>query len=580
MKSVLDAPPILSKPGVMKTAQRSLRLKRFASRSTLQIVVVFLLLFLIAWLLQYYGPTWNNEINVEPDDPAHYVTALMLHDYLRDGLPVGPMRFAEVFYAHYPKVAMGHWPPLFYVVQAAWMLLFGPSIRSDLFLMLLFSVSLATTVYILVRRVLRSEVSAFAAALLLLGMPVMQLYGGTVLADVPVALFAFWAVLFWARFLDTGRIRSVVGFSSMTAVAILTKGNGFALLLVPLLTLFFNRRWDYLKNVRFRLAWLPIPFSMLWSLFTMDLVEQTMLYRPGVSYSAIAIPFYLSNTFAACGACLSLLAVVGGLKVIFDCWRRKTSGLWVSIVALAIAVIALHSIVPIGFEMRYLLMLLPCMVLLAVQGVVTFASTLPFTRFPLARRVDALMLVVVLVFALTTFAIPPKRPSGFAEAASFLTSRPEFAKSVILVSSEGNGEGPFIARVAEFDHQRPNHIVLRASHTFADSSWNSQNYRLLMDSPNEIENYLLSVPIGVIVVDRTALTSPNLHQRLLLQAIHEHPETWKLVAVFPTDPAKRMGEGIEVYRNLGDAYPQHPVVIRAAGTLRRQIVIDPERRPW
>ena len=148
------------------------------------------------------------------------------------------------------------------------------------------------------------------------------------------------------------------------------------------------------------------------------------------------------------------------------------------------------------------------------------------------------------------------------------------------MSSEGNGEGPFIARVAELDHSRPNHIVLRASHAFADSSWNGQNYQLLMHSPAEVENYLRSVPVGAIVIDRLSSGTPNSHQRLLLQAITAHPEIWKLVAVFPSNAPQRMGMGIQIYRMAGNAWPRNPIVIRPAGTLKRQIVIDPERRPW
>ena len=34
------------------------------------------------------------------------------------------MAFAENYYLHYPEVAMGHWPPGFYLLQAVWTLLF------------------------------------------------------------------------------------------------------------------------------------------------------------------------------------------------------------------------------------------------------------------------------------------------------------------------------------------------------------------------------------------------------------------------------------------------------------------------
>jgi hypothetical protein len=554
--------------------------RSFLSRAILRKAAVFLLLFFVGGLLQYLGPTWNNEINVEPDDPAHYVTALMLHDYIRDGLPVSPMRFAEVFYAHYPKVAIGHWPPVFYIIQAGWMLIFGTSIRSDLILMMVLSALLGTTVYVVARRELRSEASAISAAFLLLAIPVMQLYSGTILADLPVTLFSLWAVLCWANYLESGRLKSAIAFSCLAATAILTKGNGFAVLLVPCLTIIFTRRFDLLKNGRLWLASLPILFSLSWSFLTRDLIAQTMLYTTGTAYFNAALRYYTKETIVVCGFCICIFVFIGAVKVIFDIWTRKASSLWISVLSLIVAVVLFYSIVPTGFEQRYLLMLLPPIALLMAKGAITVASELSFVPLTLARRIDLVMAIIVIAFGLTTFSLPAKRPGGFAEAAAFLTSQPEYAKSVVLISSKGNGEGPFIARVAEFDHPRPNHIVLRASHAFADSSWNGQNYQLLMHSPDEVENYLLSVPVGVIVIDQVNPGTANSHQHLLVQAIAAHPEKWKLAAVFPSNPAQRAGKGIEVYRMVGNPVPRHPVVIRAAGTLRRQIVIDPERRPW
>jgi hypothetical protein len=42
----------------------------------------------------------------------------MVHDYVLDFPWPNPLRFAQAFYDYYPKVAFGHWPPFFYVVEA------------------------------------------------------------------------------------------------------------------------------------------------------------------------------------------------------------------------------------------------------------------------------------------------------------------------------------------------------------------------------------------------------------------------------------------------------------------------------
>src|SRR5262249_21615267 len=89
----------------------------------------------IAIALQYGSGTHLDDFSAYNDEPSHYVTALMVRDYFAAGLPRGPMQFAENFYIHYPKMAMGHWPPAAYSLFAIWMLVFGAGRTSALLLM-------------------------------------------------------------------------------------------------------------------------------------------------------------------------------------------------------------------------------------------------------------------------------------------------------------------------------------------------------------------------------------------------------------------------------------------------------------
>jgi hypothetical protein len=66
------------------------------------------------------------------DEPAHVVSSLLVHDYLTQGLGQNPLNFARSYYAHFPKVAIGRWPPLFHGTEALWMLVFGRSKRAML----------------------------------------------------------------------------------------------------------------------------------------------------------------------------------------------------------------------------------------------------------------------------------------------------------------------------------------------------------------------------------------------------------------------------------------------------------------
>ena len=181
-------------------------------------------------------------------------------------------------------------------------------------------------------------------------------------------------------------------------------------------------------------------------------------------------------------------------------------------------------------------------------------------------------------FRMLRICVTGETTTGFAQAAAFLNNHRKFARPAILVSSEGDGEGPFIARMAELDHMRLDHVVLRASHVLADSDWNGGDYKLLMHSSAEIADYLSQVPIGAVVIDRTSRKLPNLHQPLLEQAIASHPEQWTLAGVFPAHATER--NGIAVYWGNHNAIPQHPILLKAAGTFQRAITIDLSRPPW
>jgi len=549
-----------------------------AKAQTGRVVVVFLLLFLLSWLFQYYGHSWNGENNSESDAPAHYVSWLMVHDYIRLGFPVSPVKFAEVFYAHYPKVAIGHWPPMFYLLQAAWMSLFGDSLHSDLTLMAFVTALLAMTLYVVARREFESEAAAIFCAVLMLSIPIVQWCEDSIMADTPVALFSFWAALCWARYLDSGRIRWAAGFSSLALLGILTKGNGYAVVLAPPITILLTRRFDLLKNIRLWLAGAPIALSLLWVFFTWRLVGPTMQFQLGVAFFMKALLAYTAYLSTAAGVHVFLFALIGATTLIPEPRTPTLGGFWLAILALSIAEILFHSITPAGIEPRFVVVMIPCILVFMWRGVVQTTAWLSFVPLPFSGRIPALAALIAILFAYGVFALPAKQPTGFAQAAAFLTNHRKFTRPAVLVSSEGDGEGPFIARMAELDHVRLDHVVLRASHVLADSDWNGRNYKLLVHSAAEIADYLSQVPIGAVVIDRTSRKLPNLHQALLEQAIASHPEQWKLAGVFPADAIEH--QGISVYWRNRDAIPQRPILLNVAGTLRRTIMIDLSRPPW
>lgn len=92
---------------------------RARSYRPLEAAAVAAVAFGLTVLLQARGGAFRSEFSAHPDESAHYVTGLMVREYVAAGAPQPPVQFAQDYYVHYPKVAIGHWPPVFYVLQAA-----------------------------------------------------------------------------------------------------------------------------------------------------------------------------------------------------------------------------------------------------------------------------------------------------------------------------------------------------------------------------------------------------------------------------------------------------------------------------
>lgn len=110
----------------------------FASRRGRRVEIgalSFLAFLAVALGLQWHDGAFLGEFGAHPDEAAHYVTGLMFHDYTAVMHFGSPMRFAENYYLHYPKVAIGHWPPVFYLIQGIWTIPFSTSRVSVMVLM-------------------------------------------------------------------------------------------------------------------------------------------------------------------------------------------------------------------------------------------------------------------------------------------------------------------------------------------------------------------------------------------------------------------------------------------------------------
>jgi hypothetical protein len=517
-------------------------------------VAVFGILFAISAWLATSGGVFRSELTRESDEPAHYVTALMVRDYISQGIPTNPLAFAKNYYLHYPKVSFGHWPPMFYVLQAGWMLVFGVSRTSVLCLMLVTTAMLGATLYtVLTRRV--SWLAGWAAAVLFICLPLVQAFMGVLLADMLVALLSFWTILVWARYMEAPSWRRATAFALFSAATILTKGNGFALALVPPIAIVLCRRWDLMKRASlYGSAIISLVATVPWSIITKSLVVPTWQYQVTPGFVVTASWFSWSNLLRAPGIVVSLFALVGiAARVIGPYRSRRVKPLWASAFAQIVAVWIFHALVPAGLEQRFLLASLGPWLMFAAAGVQWISERLRSSSMPAPRWAIVLWVAAGVAFFATVFEIPRKHRLGFQEVAEELTSNPEFRNSIILCSSEGNGEAILISEVA-MREARPGHILLRASHMLAESDWTASKYKLIIKTPAEIQRFLEEAAVNVVVLDLKPDHEWE-HHRQLLATIRQ--PGWHLIGVYPRviDSFTDRDARIEVWRQSGVAKP-------------------------
>jgi len=455
------------------------------------------------------------------DEPAHAVTGLMARDWIVAGFPA-PMEYAEDYYLHYPKVAIGQWPPVFYTIQAAWTLVLGDSTFSLVGLMAAITGGVAALVFGLLRRELGAGGAAVAGLLLLL-LPAVQAYGAMVMTEAPLTLLCTAAAIACGRFFDAGRVQDAILFGGLAGLAVLTKGSALGLAGVPLIALLLTGRWDRARRPAFwGSAVIVVLLAAPWYVRTLGFTQSTWVggASPNLGFSAAALTFYGRELAHLGGWGLLLSGVLGAIVLLGGSGPR---GRWAALIAWPPSLLLLHAVVPSSLDERHLVLLAPTLCAVACAGLARLARNLGWTR----GAGTWLPLVLLGVFLLERFELPRKHWLGVGAAARSIVAEPRFAESVLLICSDVAGEGAFVVAVAQADRPRPGHYVLRASKTLSTSDWVGRDYRLRFATSEQVADWLEEVPVGLVAFDGAAREDQRLaHHDQLQRALSLRPERW------------------------------------------------------
>ena len=517
-------------------------------------ILLFAFYLFVAVALQIYFRAYVSELGGYPDEPGHFVTGTMLREYLKvfwHGVP--PLRFAENYYLHYPKVGFGHWPPLYYILQTLWSTVAGPSISAIIALQAFLVVQLAFVSYSAFCKFL-TPVAGMLLGLMLLLSRAMQESAGQVMGEPLLALCSLVAIVCLVSYFETADTFRLGWFAVWTVLATSTKGSGLALLGAPLLMALILWRIDLLRRASFWLMHLALGAALLpWHIFTWKMVSN------GMQPEGLTLPVVLRQMWTALaiapelmGPLFLFLALLGMLEVARRAMRRAADPWGVAMLSLVALTYAFHTIAPNGIEARRLLMAYAGFLGLAGIGAARVAR-FSFLRQFSAYRTELVIAAAILLSAPWFVNVARKHIVGYREVAAELNAMPETRDSAILAST--HAEGMLISELAAVAPQ-PSIYVVRSSKFLADSDWDRNDFTLRFADVSMLQRVFDAVPISRIIIDRFDKLPVEAEVLQIKQLLKEHSEDWRLARTWPAvDSISGEPGEIKMYERVNLANP-------------------------
>jgi len=493
------------------------------------------------------------------DAPRHGLNGIFLKDVLTE-LPFSdPKGFAFAWYAQYPALTILFYPPLFYVTSAPAFLLFGESHAVAQAMVALHLFGLGLGLYALSLAWL-PPLGALAAALVLLGLPEIALWGRQVMLEIPALCWLVWAAFFAVRHARGGGTASLFLAAGFLLAALYTKVSmvfaapALALLLLQargIAMLAERRAWLVVLLVAACLA----PLVLLTLQFGQANVQSVVAIADtaasrrtlaGWIWYARALPEmvgWLPLTLAALGLAASLAGRVGT-------WRRGERlmlVLWVVVSYLALSFIELK-------EARHGVILLVPVAIWIACGLVWLVGLVAGARaleHPLASAASAVAAALLVVLTLATRAVP--RVDGYEEAARRAAALAP-AESAVLFSGKRDGSFIFSMRTAS---GRPDLYTVRADKLLLTVAVRRELVVAQRDdTEEEILERIRDLGVSVVVAQRdfwTDLAAMARLQRVLDGPGFEEVGRIPVVANLPVEDTE-----LRLYRIRGEVKPRPP----------------------
>jgi hypothetical protein len=326
-------------------------------------------------------------------------------------------------------------------------------------------------------------------------------------------------------------------FALLASAALMVKGNGAALALLPPLAILIGRRFYMLRQWSF---WIPIPIVAVlagpWYVLTYGLIEAGFRYSFGFDYAQTALAANSRIIIAAVGPLLVAAGIIGFLRVVAAPPARRGGDALVGAAALLAAVFLFQCLVPAGIQDRYLAPALPPLLILALFGLDWVALGLAEFWGRKTGRVPAAAAVRAVALALGALSFLPSAVDfegvpqlGFREAAREMWRDRIGDNPAVLVAADGSFEEAAIAALASLDPHRPSLFAVRGARLLGGGGYNNADYLPRFRTPAEVMAEIDRFAIPYVMLHSSGGSAEWAHLHQLEEARKLYPERWRLI---------------------------------------------------
>lgn len=528
-------------------------------------LVLFFFLLAINVILQIANLAYASDFGGHPDEASHVVTGLMVRDYLAGGFleSANPLAYAQSYYAAYPKVALGHYPPVFYVVTGVW-LLFGVSSASILVLAAVVTSFCGLLTFIL-GSMFMGRAWALGAALIFTLSSLTQRYTSVFMSDMLLLSGCLLSAASFVKFMDRGRRVDSLVFGVLAACTILTKFSGLLLGMLPVFALFYTRKGQKFRSYELWIAPLVVIFMVLpWLLIFHHITAEGVMGGGIGSYFVKSVPFFVTAMERVFGPLL-LILVCG--EILYCTLNRAMSKSAVRdgeavMVALVLSGLVFYFVVPAGLEQRYLLVIVPAVLLLAFKAAqrICYMVTSLFRLRGNATLIVRLLFGIIFVsgIGIERFKLNEKNSNGFREIVEAVEKSAIPGEDTLLVVSDSRGEGAMVAASALASNRRLEEgvRVCRGSKKLSSSDWLGRNYRSNFNSASELRDFMTSGVAQFLALDLGVPKNKRFgYHDLAAQVVANYATEFIEMGRFPTTRRGGTEADVVLYRLEGTGAP-------------------------